>query len=164
MGQDQVVLSRNDTVAGAQYNFQLEVTNFLGEQSQDAVEIRKLEISVPNVEIMAGDRRDVLRSSAVLLQGTANLPQADCVPPSWRVMSYSWAQVDNGAPTLALSASTRSNKDLYLPRDTLSTYYTFHFKLEAWPSASLPLPALAWWLCARYLPCVVLDWYTHMPR
>jgi hypothetical protein len=137
MGQPEVVLSRNDTVAGARYNFQLKVTNFLGEQSEDAVEIRKLDISVPNVQMMAGDRRDVLRSSTVLLQGTANLPQADCVPPSWRVLTYTWAQVDNGAPALALSESTRSNKDLYLPRDTLSAYYTFQFKLEAWPSASL---------------------------
>ena len=92
MGRPDVVLSRNDTVAGSRYNFRLEVTNFLGEKSEDEVEIRKLEISVPNVEIMAGDRRDVLRSSAVLLQGTANLPQADCIPPSWRIMSYSWCK------------------------------------------------------------------------
>ena len=137
MGQSEVVLSRNDTVAGAQYNFRLQVTNFLGEKSEDEVEIRKLDISVPNVEIMAGDRRDVLRSSDVLLQGTAALPQADCVPASWRVMSYYWEQLDNGAPDLGLSESTRTNKDLYLPRETLSTYYTFEFKLEAWPSASL---------------------------
>jgi hypothetical protein len=137
MGQSEVVLSRNDTVAGALYSFHLQVSNFLGETSEDFVEVRKLDISVPNVEIMAGDRRDVLRSSTVLLQGTAALPQADCVPPSWRVMSYSWSQVDNGAPMLTLTDQTRSNKDLYLPRETLSTYYTFQFMLEAWPSASL---------------------------
>lgn len=139
MGRPEVALSRNDTVAGARYSFHLKVTNFLGEKSEDAVEIRKLDISVPNVEIMAGDRREVLRSSTVLLQGIAALPQADCVPASWRVMSYSWVQVDNGAPTLLLSESTRSNKDLYLPRESLSTYYTFQFKLEAWPSAPLRL-------------------------
>ena len=136
MGQSGLTLSRNDTVAGARYNFHLQVMNFLGETAEDVVEVRKLNVSVPNVEIMAGDRRDVLRSASVLLQGTAALPQADCVPPSWRVMAYYWSQVENGAPTLTLTDQTRRNKDLYLPPETLSTYYTFEFKLEAWPSVA----------------------------
>ena len=124
-------LASNDTAPGTIYEFKLTVRNFIGDSAMSQVAIEKVNVSIPSVTILAGQHRDVVRSHDVLIQGTASLPNAQCLPPDAKIMKYEWRQV--AGPQIALTEETRNNKDLYIPGGTLQTYHTYKMELSARP-------------------------------
>eukprot|EP01052_Picozoa_sp_SAG31_P005427 SAG31_NODE_238_length_19470_cov_8.921532_11_plen_2902_part_00 len=130
-GQPFLSLGSADTVPGMRYGFRLTVRNFIGLNSTDSVIVEKVNVSIPSVSILAGDRRQILRSDHLLIQGTASLPNADCLPPDASVMDYTWTQ--ESGPRFNMLAKTSKNKDLYLRPHTLEAYYTYRLKLSVKP-------------------------------
>ena len=66
-------------------------------------------------------------SDDLLIQGTASLPNADCLPPDASIMDYTWSQ--ETGPPFAMAEKTKKNKDLFLPvrRRQGLAYDSIHF-------------------------------------
>ena len=87
-------------------------------------------MSIPNIAINGATTRLERRADSFVVSVHAGLPNALCVPPEWRKLSFEWSQ--ELGPSFSLDPTIRQSKDLYISRNTLEAYYTYAFTVTSW--------------------------------
>jgi hypothetical protein len=124
------VLRNSSTVAGREYRFRVDVTNFLRQSSSAEVSIRKMDISIPNVALVGASHKEIARGDALVVSALASLPNAECVSPDWRVLLFGWSLL--GGPVDGPDQIELATRDLFIPSQTLHAYYTYSLKVTSW--------------------------------
>ena len=87
-------------------------------------------MSIPNIAINGATTRLERRADSFMVSVHAGLPNALCVPPEWRKLSFEWSQ--ELGPSFSLDPTIRQSKDLYISRNTLEAYHTYAFTVTSW--------------------------------